>query len=96
MVKSDFKSIGDILDNMFFNCEEDHKHNINRLIQEFGGDKELEINSLYLSYKEKIENGKEFINYAIPLEVYERTRKRLYFSNQECIPPDCILSKDYL
>jgi len=40
--------------------------------------------------------GREFLDYAIPLETYERTRESLYFFNKDCIPPDCLISSKQL
>ena len=95
MKENSFKSVGDILKDIC-ESEKEHNHHINRLVQEFGEDKLSEVNRLYFTHKGKVEDSNEFVDYAIPLETYERTRKDLYFSNPGIRPTDSFISEEYI
>lgn len=93
---NNFQSIGDILNDLKNNSEKVHEHNINRLIQEFGKEYELEVIGVYNMERKIVEKGNSIPPEFIPARIYEKAQETLYFNNPDHIPPDNLLSDKYI
>ena len=91
-----FQSIGDILNDIKNNPEKVHEHNINRLIQEFGKEYESEIIGIYNMERSIVEKGNLIPLKFIPTRIYNKAQEKLYFNNQDHVPPDNLLSDKYI
>ena len=96
MGEDNFQSIGGILDDMKNNPEKLHEHNINRLIQEFGKEYKSEVIEIYNMERNIVEKSNSIPQEFIPTRIYEKAQETLYFNNPDNIPPDNLLSDEYI